>query len=216
MTALDFLPSVPTLLAFSLATVVLFITPGPDMSLFLAKTLQGGRKAGLAAMAGALSGCLVHTLAAALGLSALIAASATAFAALRVLGALYLLYMAVDAIRHGAVLNLKSGDQAATSLRRSYLMGLGINLTNPKVVLFFLTFLPQFVAAGDPAGARKLLFLGVYFVLVCTPLAVAMIFVAERFIAALKASPRLIRGIDYTFAGVFGLFAVQILRSGGR
>src|ERR671938_1539233 len=104
-----FLPDAAVLLAYSLACFVLFITPGPDMSLFLAKTLTGGRRAGLAAMLGAQAGCCVHTLLAALGLSALLAASATAFTVLKTVGALYLLWLAIDAVRHGSALNLREG-----------------------------------------------------------------------------------------------------------
>ena len=92
------------LLTYSLACVVLFVTPGPDMSLFLAKTLRAAASAGLAAMLGAMAGCCVHTLLAALGLSALLAASATAFTVLKVVGALYLLWLAVEAVRHGSAL----------------------------------------------------------------------------------------------------------------
>jgi len=91
---MTFLPDLSVFLSYTLACFVLFITPGPDMSLFLAKTVQGGRWAGIASMAGALTGACVHTLAAALGLSAIIAASATAFTVLKIFGALYLLYLA--------------------------------------------------------------------------------------------------------------------------
>src|SRR5215217_3784441 len=94
---MSFLPESGVLLAYSLACFALFITPGPDMSLFLAKTIAGGRKAGIAAMLGAMAGCCVHTLLAALGLSALLAASATAFTILKIIGAIYLLWLAVDA-----------------------------------------------------------------------------------------------------------------------
>src|ERR687892_2728348 len=104
---MTFVPDSDVLLAYTLACFVLFITPGPDMSLFLAKTVAGGRRAGMAAMLGAMAGCCVHTLLAALGLSALLAASATAFTILKVVGALYLLWLAVDAVRHGSALNLK-------------------------------------------------------------------------------------------------------------
>ncbi len=99
------------LLAYSVACFILFITPGPDMSLFLAKTVQGGRRAGIASLSGATAGCLVHSLAAAFGLSALIAASATAFNVLKIVGALYLLWMAYSAIRHGSMLNVRGGDK---------------------------------------------------------------------------------------------------------
>ena len=85
---MTFLPDTSTLLTYTLAATLLFITPGPDMSLFLAKTMAGGRKAGLASMLGAMTGCGVHTLLAALGLSALLAASVAAFTVLKIVGAL--------------------------------------------------------------------------------------------------------------------------------
>src|SRR3712207_5885280 len=134
---MTFLPDPSTLLTYSLACFVLFITPGPDMSLFLAKTIAGGRRAGMASMLGAMAGCCGHTLLAALGLSALLAASATAFAALKVVGALYLLWLAVDAIRRGSALNLRAEREGEVSFWGTFWLGCGVNLTNPKVVLFF-------------------------------------------------------------------------------
>jgi threonine/homoserine/homoserine lactone efflux protein len=213
---MTFLPDPAVLLAYSLACFVLFITPGPDMSLFLAKTVSGGRQAGLAAMLGAMAGCCVHTLLAALGLSALLAASATAFTILKIIGALYLLWLAVDAIRHGSALSLRDEAPAEVSVRRTFLLGVGINLTNPKVVLFFVTFLPQFVSADDPHAAGKLLFLGLYFIAFSAPLAALLILSAEHVIALLKSRPRVLRVIDYTFAGLFGVFALKILTTQGR
>ena len=95
-------------------------------------------------------------------------------------------------------------------------MAVGINLTNPKVVLFFLTFLPQFIAASDPYAAQKLFFLGAYFVAFSIAAGFLMVLVAERFIQVMKASPKLMRAIDYAFAGVFGFFAVHVLRTEAR
>lgn len=216
MPELNFLPDLPTMLAYSFACFILFATPGPDMSFFLAKTVQGGRSAGIAAMAGACTGNLFHSLAAAFGLSALIAASTTAFTTVKIIGALYLLWMAYDAIRNGSALNVAGVDPSRFSLRKTFLMGIGINLTNPKVVLFYLTFLPQFVAAGDPHATGKLFFLGAYFVVFTFPMAALLILAAERVIDTLKANPKLMRAIDYTFAGVFAYFAVHVLRTGAR
>ncbi len=132
---MTFLPEGGVLLAYSIACFVLFITPGPDMSLFLAKTVAGGRRAGMASMLGAMAGCCVHTLLAALGLSALLAASTTAFTVLKVVGALYLLWLAVDAVRHGSALNLKDASRAEVAFGRTFMIGLGINLTNLSVGL---------------------------------------------------------------------------------
>jgi threonine/homoserine/homoserine lactone efflux protein len=213
---MNFVPDPNVLLAYSVACFVLFITPGPDMSLFLAKTVSGGRRAGLAAMMGAQAGCCVHTLLAALGISALLAASEAAFFTLKVVGGLYLLWLAVDALRHGSALNVKAESPREVSAWSTFLLGVGVNLTNPKVVLFFVTFLPQFVSAGDPHAAQKLVFLGLYFVVFNLPLCALLVFGAEQVIALLKTRPRVMRGIDYTFAAIFGAFAVKILTTPGR
>lgn len=211
-----FLPDLPTLLAYSLASFILFITPGPDMSLFLAKTISSGRRIGVAALLGANLGCCVHTALAALGVSALLAASPTAFTALKLIGALYLGWLAIEAVRHGSALNVKVERKASQDFWRTLLLGVGINLSNPKIVLFFVTFLPQFVSADDPHAAGKMLFLGFYFVLFNLPLSLVMIATAGKLTATLKANPRVMRVIDYVFASIFGVFALTILRAHGR
>lgn len=212
----DFLPDLATLIKYTAACVVLFVTPGPDMSLFLAKTVSGGRSAGMAAMLGACTGCLVHTALAALGLSLLIATSPTAFTILKTVGALYLIWLAWTALRQGSALSIRDVPPARASFVKTFAMGVGVNLTNPKVVLFFITFLPLFVAGDDPHASGKLMVLGIYFVLISIVLGTAMILVAERFVATLKANPRLMRGLDYLFAGVFGAFAMSILTAQAR
>jgi threonine/homoserine/homoserine lactone efflux protein len=213
---MPFIPDAQVLLAYSLAAFVLFITPGPDMSLFLARTVTGGRAAGIAAFTGASLGCVVHSLLAAFGLSALIAASPTAFLVLKVVGALYLLWLAIDAVRNGSSLNVRAEARRSVSFWPTLALGLTFNLTNPKVVLFFVTFLPQFVDANDPHAAAKLLFLGIYFVVATFPLGVLMILGAERVVGALKSRPRVLRAIDWLFAGVFSAFAMRILTTQGR
>lgn len=213
---MSFLPDAPVLLAYSLACVVLFITPGPDMSLFLAKTVAGGRRAGVAAFTGASLGCVLHSLLAAFGLSALIAASPAAFLTLKIVGAAYLLWLAVDAVRNGSSLNVRADKGARVAFWPTLVLGLTVNLMNPKVVLFFVTFLPQFVQADDPHAAAKLLFLGIYFVVFTFPMGVAMILGAERVVDGLKSRPRLLRTIDWLFAGVFSAFALRILAAQGR
>ena len=213
---MSFVPDMAVLLAYSLACLVLFITPGPDMSLFVAKTLTGGRRAGIAAMAGAMIGCVVHSLLAAFGLSALIAASPAAFLTLKIVGALYLFWLAVDAVRNGSALSATAGEPAPVQFWRTLALGLSINLTNPKVVLFFVTFLPQFIEAQDPHASGKLMFLGIYFVVLTSPLAVLLILGAERLLGAIRRHPRMLRVIDWVFAGVFGTFAVRILTTQTR
>ena len=208
---MTFVPDAPVLLAFTLAGFVLFITPGPDMSLFLAKTIAGGRRAGIAAMTGTSLGCIVHSLLAAFGLSALIAASPTMFLALKIIGAVYLLWLAVDAVRNGSSLNVAAGTPEAARVWANLALGFTVNLSNPKVVLFFVTFLPQFVDAQDPHAAGKLLFLGLYFVVLSYPLAVLLILGADRLVGALRRRPRALRAVDWLFAGVFSAFAIKVL-----
>ncbi|WP_210496528.1 LysE family translocator [Microvirga antarctica] len=213
---MTFLPDASTLLTYSLACTILFITPGPDMSLFLAKTMAGGRRAGIAAMLGAMAGCCVHTMLAALGVSALLAASVTAFTVLKVVGALYLLWLAFDAVRNGSALSVKDQTRAELPFWKTFMVGVGINLTNPKIVLFFVTFLPQFVQAGDPDASAKLLFLGLYFVALTGPMAALMIVFADKVIALLRRRPRVMRTIDYVFAGLFSAFALRILATSAK
>jgi threonine/homoserine/homoserine lactone efflux protein len=210
---MDFLPSVPVLGAYLAAVLVITFTPGPDMTLFLSKAVTQGRAAGLAAMLGAAAGVLVHTTLVALGLSALLAASASAFFVLKVVGALYLLWLAVGVVRHGSALNLDASRPPVGSepLRRTWAKGLAVNLLNPKIIMFFVTFLPQFVAAGDPHAAQKLIFLGVVFVVVTIPFCAAMILSAARLANLLKRAPRIMRTVDWLCAGVFGAFAVRLI-----
>jgi threonine/homoserine/homoserine lactone efflux protein len=205
-----FLPDTPTLLAYLAACLVLFVTPGPDMSLTLARTIGSGRRAGIVTVLGTSLGTLIHTLAAVLGISALIAASATAFTVLKVVGALYLAWLAIDALRRGSSLNVRA-EPVRGGLWRTFWLGLGVNLTNPKVVLFFLTFLPQFVRADAPDPTGQLAFLGVAFIGLFLPLGILMVLGAARVTGALQARPRLMRGIDWLFAGLFGAFAARIL-----
>ncbi len=213
---MSFLPSPAVLLAFAAAGVLLAATPGPDMALFLSRTLAGGRPHGFAALAGAMTGLLVHTFAAALGLSALLAASERAYDAVKFAGALYLLYLAYGALRHGAALRLEGQGGAGGGLARSYLTGLLINLTNPKIVLFFVTFLPQFIDVGDAAAAQKFFFLGLAFIAIGASVNAAIIAAAARFVAAARANPRAIRWFDYGFAGLMGAFAARLALAGGR
>jgi threonine/homoserine/homoserine lactone efflux protein len=211
------LPSLPLLIGFIAAGALLAVTPGPDMALFLSRTLAGGRPHGYAALAGAMSGLVVHTFAAALGLSALLAASARAYDAVKIAGALYLLYLAWGALRHGAALRLEAaGGGASGGLAGSFLKGLLINLTNPKIILFFVTFLPQFIDVGDPHAGREFFILGFAFIVIGAILNAAIIAVASRFVAAAKANPRAIRWFDYGFAGLMGAFAARLIASGAR
>ncbi|MEJ0011170.1 MAG: LysE family translocator [Bauldia sp.] len=206
----DFVPALPVVAAFTAASIVLALTPGPDMTFFLSKTIALSRKAGFAALGGVSVGVAIHSVLVSLGLSALLAASATAFTILKFAGAAYLAYLAIDAIRHGSSLSLMPGARAER-LRAVFLKGLLINLLNPKVIIFFVTFLPQFVSADDPHAAGKMLFLGLVFMVANIPVCGAFILGADRIAALLKTSSRATRIVDWLFAGVLGAFAVKLI-----
>ena len=208
---MEFLPSATVLSAFAIATLVLAITPGPDMTLFLSRSITQSRLAGLMCFAGASTGILIHTLLAALGISALIQASPNAFWLLKLAGAVYLLWLAIQAVRIGTSFDLKLGEQKKISLFENWLMGIGINLLNPKIVLFFITFLPQFVLPTDPNAVGKMIFLGFLFTIIATIVCVPMIVAVEKFSNKLQEHPKIIRFIDWVFASIFSVFAIRIL-----
>ena len=212
-----YIPEMSILIQFAIASAVLSITPGPDMALFVSRALQFGKKAGFACLFGAMSGVVVHTTLVALGLAALLKTAPAAFLALKVIGAVYLIWLAFDAIRNGSAFNVDETKKTKErTLWQHYFTGIGINILNPKIAMFFLTFLPQFVSSSDPYAAGKLLFLGAFFLLVSMPFVIPMIVLADTFSRFLKASPKIMRGMDWCFAGIFSTFAVKLLLAQNR
>ncbi len=150
---------------FIVSGLLLNVTPGPDNAYITARSLQLGWRGGAVAAIGIGCGCLVHVVATAIGLSALLAASATAFTAVKLIGGAYLCYIGIRMIlaRDGGVGGERPGAKPAT-LRQVFWQGALTNILNPKIALFFLAFLPQFVDAGAPHPSLALLALGVIFV----------------------------------------------------
>jgi threonine/homoserine/homoserine lactone efflux protein len=158
------------MLTFALAALVLIMIPGPDQALITRSTLVGGRAAGLLTMLGGVLGLAVHATAAAVGLSALLLASAAAFTALKIVGAAYLLWMGAQALRAAARSRRDPAEAPATRARlrpaSAVRQGFLSNALNPKVALFFVTFLPQFLSpdqrAADAARLHALLLSAVF------------------------------------------------------
>lgn len=138
---------VETIMVFLAASVALGFAPGPDNIFVLTQSALHGRKAGGFVTLGLCTGLLVHTAAVSLGVAAVFQTSALAFNILKIVGAIYLLYLAWQAFRAGAT-NLEARNDDRMSPRKLYLRGVIMNITNPKVAIFFLAFLPQF---ADPA-----------------------------------------------------------------
>jgi len=212
----SFIPDLPVILAFALASIVLAITPGPDMALQLSRTVNYGRAHGLAVGFGAMCGIAVHTTLVALGISVLIIAAPPLFFALKIAGAAYLLWLAYQAVVHGSGLRLAAAAAKPPAVRQSFLTGVGINLLNPKVVLFFVTFLPQFVDRTDAAAPEKLFFLGAEFIAVSIPLMILTVLLAEQLTQALTRTKWVQRLLNYSFAAVFTTFAAVILTAQAR
>ncbi len=208
---MNFVPDLAVLLPYVLGVVIITITPGPDMTFFLTRTITQDVAAGISAMLGAICGTLIHSMLVAFGLSALIIASPTLFLAIKIFGAGYLLWLAIDAIRNGSAINTSNRTMKERSNHQIMAQGLVINLMNPKIILFFMTFLPQFVSPTDPYAPGKLLFLGFMFSVIAIPMTLPMIFAAGRLTGFLKQNPKVTRFVDYLFATVFGAFAVRIL-----
>ncbi len=150
-------------LAFLATAIVLTATPGPDNLMVLSMGMSRGRRAGIAFGLGCALGCLSHTLLAVIGVSALVAASPVAFTLLKVAGGVYLVWMGVQAWRHAGAVRVGGEAADTTPLRQLFLKGLVANAINPKVVLFFLSFLPQFVVASQGQVEWQLGLLGLLF-----------------------------------------------------
>ncbi len=152
----------------------------------------------------------------AFGISALITASPLAFTILKTGGAGYLLWLAIQAIRFGSSLSVKKVDEAKGTPLANVSTGFWVNLLNPKVIIFFMTFLPQFVTAGDPAVTQKLLFLGFFFILIGMPVNTIVVLAADGLASWLQKNRSVMRGLDYAFASVFSVFAVKIFFTHSR
>ena len=213
---MEFLPTLATLLAFTAASLLLAMTPGPDMTLSISRALSQGRGPALYVVIGTSLGIVVHTMLVAFGVSALITASPTAFLILKTGGAAYLLWLAVQAIRFGSNFTVKAAAGPRGTVLANISSGFWVNLLNPKVIIFFMTFLPQFISAGDPNVTGKLIFLGLFFIVVGIPVNVIVILAADRLASWLQQNPKVLRGIDYTFAGVFSVFAMKIFLTQSR
>jgi threonine/homoserine/homoserine lactone efflux protein len=168
----------PSLWVYVGASLALIATPGQDMLYVVTRSLAQGRIAGLCSAVGVCLGILAHTALAALGVGAILQASAGLFFALKLAGAGYLVYLGIRLLLSREALAMRSASEVALSPAALLWQGMLSNLTNPKIVLFFLAFLPQFVDASSPHPTRDLAFLGVLYALLALPVKAAVGFAA--------------------------------------
>jgi threonine/homoserine/homoserine lactone efflux protein len=202
-------------LAFAGIAAVLTVTPGTDMALLAKNIFTRGKKGSSATIAGICSGLFVHATASALGLSAILAESARAFEVVKWAGAAYLFYLGMRALlrawKEPSSVSLEEAPQfwvKPLKWRASYLEGLFTNLLNPKVALFYLTFLPQFIAPGDPVLRVSLL-------LACLHVAMSVVWLAIYSSALLRLNATLTRsnvrrGIEAVTGGLLMMLGARL------
>ena len=197
---------------FATTILVVNATPGVDMILTLTQTLRHGVRGGLAAAAGIMTGCVVHALAAALGLAALIAASAAAFSAVKWAGAAYLVWLAFGMLRNALVeapASTAPPPAERAGLAALFRQGVLTNVLNPKIALFFLALLPQFIDADAPHKTLAFLFLGAWFIVQGGLFLFAFVFLVAP-LRRWRAGGAWRRGLNAAGAGLFAWLAVRL------
>ncbi|MBU2929937.1 LysE family translocator [Winogradskyella psychrotolerans] len=154
------------LISFALATSALAISPGPDNIYVLIQSISQGKSYGLATVCGLITGCIIHTSLLAFGVSAIIAANENIFFGIKLLGAIYLLYLAYKVFKSDSQLNLDSNVAPKKSLKQLFIQGFFMNVLNPKVTIFFLAFFPGFLFSETMSTVIQFYILGGIFMLV--------------------------------------------------
>ena len=206
---------VESVIAFVFASVLLALAPGPDNIFVLAQSALYGRKAGLFVTLGLSTGLVFHTTAVALGVAVIFQNSALAFNLLKIAGAVYLLYLAWGAFRAPAE-DLAEGGVEPASNRALYTRGIIMNITNPKVSLFFLAFLPQFASAETGPLAPQIFQLGALFIVATLIVFGSIALLAGQLGSWLKSSPGVQLGLNRTAGVVFVGLALNLLASSAR
>jgi threonine/homoserine/homoserine lactone efflux protein len=204
---------------FIISGLLLNITPGPDTAYIVGRSVQMGWRGGAAAALGISAGCLVHVFAAAIGLSALLAASSVAFTAIKLIGAAYLIYIGIRMLLARPTANddaPTSGTADMLSLPQVFWQGALTNVLNPKVALFFLAFLPQFVAVDAPSKALAFIVLGFIFIFNGTMWCLGVAAFAAKAAGRLRQSSRAVLWINRVLGGVFIALGIRVAMTQSR
>jgi len=206
---------------FCVAVLLLNLTPGPDTAFIVGQSVAHGRRAGLMSVLGISAGCVVHTLAIALGLSALLAASTNAFLVVKLVGAAYLVYlgtrMIIATLRRGRLVALDASGPdhplpapRRRSGRRTFMQGFLTNVTNPKVVLFFLSLFPQFVSSDSAHKGLAFAVLGAVLIVISTIYNGAVAWVAGSITKRMKSAPRVQAWLERSVGAMFIALGARI------
>ncbi|NLZ16113.1 MAG: LysE family translocator [Desulfobulbaceae bacterium] len=197
-------------LAFFAASIVLALAPGPDNIFVLTQSALYGWRQGLCVTIGLCTGLLLHTALVAWGVAALILASPLLFTALKSIGALYLLYLAWSAARAAPHSTAANATTPALTLVQLYRRGIIMNMTNPKVSIFFLAFLPQFTRPGDGSLIKQIMWLGLLFILATILIFGGISILAGSLGARLQQSARAQRLLNWAAAAIFAALALHL------
>ena len=210
------MPDANTLWLFALASLVLVLIPGPAVVYILTRSVSQGRTAGLVSAVGVNAGSIVHVLAAVLGLSVILAQSATAFAVIKWAGVACLAWIGVRTLRGGNEM-FDSQTSEPLALRRVFVQGVLVNILNPKVAIFFLAFVPQFVDVASPNHALQTFVLGMTLVIVGLASDSAYALVGGRVGSLFRTKPRAGRnirmGAGVTYLALAGVAAIAGAKS---
>ncbi len=198
-----------TLLYFLGASIALTLAPGPDNTFVVAQGVSRGRKAAIITALGMCSGVSVHTTAAALGISALLYSSATAFMVLKYAGAAYLLYLAYKSLKERQIL-LPSGTVESQKWWVMFRRGFLMNVVNPKVALFFLAFLPQFVSGRQGDASWQMFILGLLFMAQAAVVFSAIGYLSGSVGDLVARKPRMARYFGWLTAGIFASLGIRL------
>ena len=197
------------LILFFLASLLLALAPGPDNLFVLAQSAQHGRKTGLTVTTGLCTGLLIHTSAVALGVAAIFQASELAFNLLKYIGAAYLLYLAWQAF-HAKQAAISLSGNTTTGFGRLYRRGIIMNVTNPKVSIFFLAYLPQFTDPGQGSLILQMFMLGFIFIMATILIFGSISLVAGAIGEYLRQSSRIQKILDWLAGTIFAGLAIKL------
>ncbi|MCP5075482.1 MAG: LysE family translocator [Rhodobacteraceae bacterium] len=195
---------------FLTATLLLNLSPGPDIAYILGQTVRGGRRAGFAALFGVWTGLFGHVLLAAAGLSAIIATSAVAFSIVKWVGATYLIWLGISALRSGGGSFVSKCKPEGARVFAVFRQGVLINLLNPKVAIFFLAFLPQFIVEGTGPIWAQLFLHGCLIILVAALIEPLLVLLGDSLTKGLRDNPRLGLWLDRSLGALFVALGMRL------
>ena len=196
--------------SFLAAAFLLNLSPGPDIAFILGQTVRGGRKSGFAAMLGIWTGAFGHVLMAAAGLSVILATSALAFSIVKWAGAGYLIWLGIAALRSGGGSFISDNNVTSRGFASIWKQGVMVGILNPKVAIFFLAFLPQFVVSGAGPVWAQLFLHGFLIIVVAAFIEPPLVLAGDKLTSKLRGNPAIGRWMDRSLGSIFIALGIRL------